>query len=138
MARANKNIKKLSEAIVNGCAIAEEKGIKAGKGGLVYKDDKGNLCACTLGMALIGIVGVREAAKMLPKGSDGYSILDKHFTTTKTHSDCLGKTEEYKRATRGDGYVIGRPTLQNFVVTVNDNTGNKPKTIAKILDSCGF
>lgn len=121
-----KDIKRLSTAMERGSKIAKESGIKQVISSfLEHKwDENGEevVCgACALGMAAIGVFGVKGAESM-----DEELILA-HFGLRDVENTCLAKkvgNEDFVK------------TVGESVVVANDSRKKKIPTIVKALKEC--
>lgn len=153
--KPNKNIKRLSTAIRRGVAIGKEAGIKKGKSQLIKTNAKGEVCkACTLGFALIGVLGIEGAKKVTKAGlgeGKGYNLLTKQFgdedntclpkqLTTKKQQQHSGvviyEDEDYDPVTNTYKVISRTASPQDFVMSLNDNTNLTPEQIAEKLANC--
>jgi len=133
--RHNKNIKKLSTAILRGARIAKENGIKHSRGRLAELDAKGNIkCACALGMAHIGVFGIQATKDLQEYDEDGYSALEEKFPETDAVNMCVN--EKAKIVDYPTGFTCNSTRVQDAVISLNDSDNKKPEQIAKLLQEC--
>lgn len=134
----NKNIKKLSTAIRRGKAIADENGINHGRGKWLRLNKAGDKieCACAMGMALIGKIGVDAALEVEAKTYAGASAeVEKEIPVSRSVNSCFVKEAKTKRKTLATK-VASWNTVQGIVITMNDETKMTLDEIADTLESC--
>lgn len=136
MAKTKHNPKaKLSQAMVIGRQIAKENGIKQGTGQLFERDYDGNIeCACAMGMAIIGKIGLNE----VKKNRYGFSLTaraeDYFPELANPTTECLLKTP---KGARGKAFTKHRPsTVSAFIWNLNDLAKIPVTKIAEYLKSC--
>jgi hypothetical protein len=122
MTKPNRKIKKLSTAVRRGLKIAKENNIKISRQAFTIENDKGEVCrACTLGMAGIGLFGVRE---VLYKTED--SVMN-HLGLQSKENECLPKKLNL------------RPKYEDItsvIMYANDSRNKSPEEIADALEAC--
>jgi hypothetical protein len=135
----NKQIKKLSTAIKRGKQIADERGIKQTRGGFWLKPNKGGTkieCACALGMALIGKLGVEACTEVATKGGISIAgLVEEAFPESGVPNCCLSKAVYEKRKNLPTASYYG---VDSLIITMNDSTRMPIEEIVEILESCNL
>jgi hypothetical protein len=136
----NKNAK-LSEAIRIGSKIAKENGIKHTTGRIFSRDSINGevLCACAVGLALLGKYGVENIAKR-PHPSNFSGTFHRVFGTKKIFAEkeqCLIKTVCKSKKLHVRGARLSK-SIYEFIYRLNDLAELKPNAIAEKLEKCGL
>lgn len=131
--KPNKNVKKLSTAMKLGKKIADENGIKQGRGTWLKLDRKEEklICACAMGMTLIGKYGVEEATKIAQEGTE-VEVIEEDFPVSDKVNECIFKTDVVKNRRS----VTSLHELGSVVMILNDKAKLPVETIVEALESC--
>jgi hypothetical protein len=131
--KPNESIEKLSEAMRHGLKIAKENGIKHSTGYLFTALNGNKIeCACALGMAYIGIAGIKSVFT-----HEGYEKLDEKFAIDSNNTCLLTTIEEGSdEAEALSTYSV--ISLREFVVELNDTAKLGVDEIAAKLEKCGL
>ena len=127
--------KKLSVSMRKGAKIAEELGIPIGKRDIASIKD-GELCLCSLGVALLPVLGVEGIRTAFDEGEEAAleDVLTNTFHKFREESTCLPK--KFKAITDNPFDAPRRP--YGFVWKLNDIYKKSPEEIADGLAACGL
>lgn len=129
--RPRKDIKRLSTAIRRGIKIGKENGVEHVRDGTLIDVDyeTGQVCACALGFALIGLYGVKKGLE------SGYG--DLKSVKSNEINQCLPKVLPSNIRTKiGISKRSSPHVVETVVIGLNDNTQLELEEIADYLEEC--